>query len=126
MNVIFNENDIILLTETWSSDVFNYDVQNFKFFVVNREFKSKGAKRNSGGIIVYIRDSLCKHVEFIKKTEDCILWLKIDKSLFDAECDILLCLAYNTPQGSSREVFYSQSIFDIICTDMIEINKTYE
>lgn len=50
MKSLFKEHDISLFTETWSSNIYNYDVTIFQHFIENR--KGKGPKerewRNNG------------------------------------------------------------------------------
>jgi len=33
-----------------------------------------------------------------------LIWVNIDKSVFNVDTDVFLCLAYNVPTGSTREV----------------------
>ena len=101
MQRLFMSHKILLFTETWLNDFYNYDVPNFHSFILNRD-KRVGSKRSSGGVIVYIHDSLKRHVDFVKNSDDCIIWIKIKGNLFNLERDILLCLTHNVPHGSSR------------------------
>ena len=70
------KNDILLFTESWSNEQFNYEVPHLKHFILHRQNKSVTAKRDSGGIGVYVHERLCKYVEFMKNNEDNIIWLK--------------------------------------------------
>ena len=79
MKTMFNKNDIVLLTETWSNDNFNYDIQNFTLFKLHRHNIVKGSKRSSGGVMIHVKN-LSRHVEFLKISSDCVLWLKLDVS----------------------------------------------
>ena len=58
---IFKNNDLVLLTETWTNEFSDISVNNFESFVLNRIEKKAASKRNSGGIILYIRE------EFVTK-----------------------------------------------------------
>ena len=102
MKQLFKDHDVLLFTETWSSDCYNYNVLNFQSCVVNRTCTSEGAKRNSGGMIVYVHERLKKYVHFVKSSCESVLWLRFDKCLFNIETDVLLCLTYNVPKGSTR------------------------
>ena len=104
MNQIFKDNDIILLKETLSNNLFNYNVENCDYYVLHRKMKSKYAKRDSGGLIVYVHQKLKPYVELLKFSGDCMIWLKCSKTLFNFENDLFLCLVYNIPKGSSREM----------------------
>ena len=47
---IFNSNDIVLLTETWTDNSSEVAVSNFEAFILNRVEKKQKSKRNSGGV----------------------------------------------------------------------------
>jgi len=52
---MFCKNDILLFTESWSNEQFNYEVPQFKHFILHRQNKSVNrAKRDSGGIVIYV------------------------------------------------------------------------
>ena len=53
---IFQHNDLILLTEIWIDD-----------FQLNRTDKKRNAKRDSGGIALYIKSSLMRQYVLLKK-----------------------------------------------------------
>jgi len=57
----FANKDIVFFTETWGCDDFNCEVNSFRHFVVNRSRKLIGTTRNSGGVIIYIRNDLCNN-----------------------------------------------------------------
>jgi len=48
LRTIFQNNDILFLTETWLNDMFNDNVENFDHYFLNRKRKAKGAKRDCG------------------------------------------------------------------------------
>ena len=56
----------------------------------------------------------------VKMVEDCIIWFKFSGYLFNFDNDVYVCLCYNTPIGSSREIFNDKNIFDMIVDDMVE------
>ena len=56
-------------------------VDGFSVCQLNRVEKKYNAKRDSGGIALYIKNSLTRHCELLKKENDDVIWLKIDKSL---------------------------------------------
>ena len=68
-------------------------------------------KRDSGGLIIYLHDKLKQYRSFVKSTNECLLWIKLDKCLFNIDSDLFLCLAYNVPKGSTREHL---NIYDLI------------
>ncbi len=115
--------DIILLTETWTSDVSNINVEGYCCYPAHRTLRKKKARRDSGGLIVYIKDDISSGVEFIRNVNDDLMWLKLDKHFFCIERDIMLCLCYVVPQNSTRQSVINFDIFDRIQTDIAEFES---
>ena len=90
MKELFAKNDILLFTETWSNKLYDYSVDGFHSYILNRSVKLKGSKRDSGGIIIFISDQLKNDVEFLKNTDDCFIWVKLKGNLFKSKSDVLL------------------------------------
>ena len=76
---IFQNHDIILFTETWTSDISDLNVDGFECFPLHRTSKP-GSKRNSGGIAVYFRNEYVSDDILFLQSDDDILWLKISGS----------------------------------------------
>ncbi len=65
--------DIVMLSETWlgkNSDKKKFKIDGFKDIPRNRMFRHKRAKRDSGGIILYIRKSLCQNIRVVQNICD--------------------------------------------------------
>ena len=79
-------------------------------------------------IIIYIADKLQTNADdiLLKTVEDSIIWLKLKGSYFGLKNDLFLCLCYNIPSGSSREVFSESNVFDLILDDMSLFENKYE
>ena len=118
---LFENNDILCFTETWSNKFININVPEFTVFSLNRTDKKIGSKRDSGGIACYVKDSLLNEVSLYKSESDDLIWLKLNKSLFNLEKDVYLCLCYNVPIGSSRQSLIEVNIYDRILTDLNRI-----
>ena len=56
--------------------------------------------RKSGGIGIFLRNDLSDKIHQICTDSDYILWLKMDKSLFNIEQDFLLDILYIPPMQS--------------------------
>ena len=54
IKTLFQNNDIVMFNETWTSESSNLDVENFEHFALHRTQRKLNAKRDSGGIIVYL------------------------------------------------------------------------
>lgn len=120
---IFNSNDIVLLTETWTNNFSDIYVNNFESYVLHRNENKKGSKRCSGGIIVYIRNKYVSKDTLVFTSQDDILWIKIDKSLCFSECDSLIGLCYVIPDESSRQSMTETNIFDRLLDSLVLIEN---
>ena len=45
MQKVFDSSDVVMLTETWTNDFSNIEVNNFESFVLNRKKKRKKKKK---------------------------------------------------------------------------------
>ena len=55
---------------------------------------------------------------------DDILWLKLEGRLFNLTDDVFICLAYNVPEGSSRQgLLDNVNLFDRLSDHMIHIKN---
>ena len=75
---------------------------------------------------MYVSEKIACSVSFLKITTDNIIWLKLDKTLFNTVNDILLCLTYIIPTGSSRENSVESNTYDCIIDDMLSFNTIYQ
>ena len=100
---IFNSHDVVLLTECWTNQFSETIVDNFEAYVLNRSENKKNSKRNSGGIILYIRNKYVSKDNLIFTSQDDILWVKISSSTLSTENDLYICLCYVVPDSSSRQ-----------------------
>ena len=56
LKLIFENNDIVCLTETGGTDDMDFTVNGFIHYHVNRTEFNKNTTRSSDGIIIYLRD----------------------------------------------------------------------
>ena len=93
--------DINILIETWKGDCSDIKIPNYNSFCKYR-IRKKRARRNSGGIIVYVKKDIVKGIEYMKNISRSRnrLWLKLDKSFFGIDEDIYLCGIYVPPINS--------------------------
>lgn len=119
---IFQNNDIILFTETWTSDISDLNVDGFECFPLHRTSKP-GSKRNSGGIAIYIRNEYVSDDILFLQSDDDILWLKISGSKINLVHDLYLGLCYVIPELSSRQSIVDTSTFDRLNDSVISINS---
>ncbi len=70
---MFENHDIVLLTETWTNPLWNIEVAGFEHYVLHRLYKKKGTRRDSGGLAIYVRNNLSKGIKLIKTGQDDII-----------------------------------------------------
>ena len=125
---LFEESDILLFTETWTSEYEEAELQveNFDFIPLHRTELHPRAKRSSGGLLIYLRSSLRNVLTFIQSSCDDILWMKLNGAYFGLQKQIYICLSYVLPAGSSRESLIDIDTFDRIQDNIIEIKLSEE
>ena len=104
-NYYLDNNDIIILSETWLST--KCDMRRNDFYCYhNLRPQAPKAWRPSGGISILIRNDLRsnkgkgKGITFLKENEYCI-WMKICREYFELEADIYICGVYIPPVNST-------------------------
>ena len=70
------------------------------------------AKRNSGGIIIYIKNCFVSEDSLIFTSQDDIIWVKIAASKLSIDKDFYVGLCYVLPDDSSRQSLTDNNIFD--------------
>ena len=119
-NIVKN-NDILALVETHlgNDDYLNLDGFTVKHF---KRLKHKNARKASGGISVFIKNTISKGVQFLdtrnKNSEKC--WIKLQKDELGLTNDIYICFAYISPNNSS---FSKRQDTDAFQNIMADINK---
>ena len=78
-------------------------IPSFTNFRTERK-KHPKAKRNSGGIIMYINNSIIKGITKVAARANSggdVIWVKLDKSYFGLNSHIFLCSGYIIPRADS-------------------------
>ena len=86
--------DINCLIETFTTEDSKLNV---KGYVVDHSFRSnsdKNAKRNSGGIVVYVKSEIFKGTEFLHSEHQDLIWINLKKDLFNMTNDLYICVVY--------------------------------
>ena len=102
--------DIILFFESWANNSACYDIDGFKCYPFNRKIQNKKSKRSSGGIAIYIKQSITKGISIVKNYQDAIVWLKLDKLYFNLTEDIFLASVYIWPENSPMYNIFNVNI----------------
>ena len=109
-----------MLVETWTNKLSNIDIPNYKHFALHRPRRKVRAKRHSGGLIVYIRNDVVPGFELLDEDPHDCMWFKIKKSYFKLPRDVILCVCYVVPQGSSSQGEIECDTFDKIINRILE------
>jgi exonuclease III len=109
---VFNENDIILFTESWTNSFSELHVSGFEHYVLNRTETKKNSKRSSGGIIIYVRNKFVSNETLVFQSNDDIICVKIKGSQLSLTHDLFVCLCYVIPDDSSRQSMIDSNVFD--------------
>lgn len=118
--------DIVLLTETWTNEFSEIYVNEFEAFALHRKENKRKSKRNSGGIILYIRDKFVSADTLVCTSHDDFLWIKISKTVLAMDSDLYVCLCYVTPDDSSRQSLNETNIFDRLLESVVSIDSKSE
>ena len=123
---IFKNNDVILLTESWTNDFSQLNVNNYEYFVLNRTENKKSSKRASGGIIVYIRNEYVSNETLVFKSNDDIICIKIEGCKLSLLNDLFICLCYVVPDESSRQTMIDSNVCDRIIDFITSLDAKHE
>ena len=92
--------DMISLCETCASEQDDVTLEGFMYYNYPRIYKHHAAKRNSGGLGLFIRNELQNGVTIWTNTDDVTAWIILKKSFFGFE-NIYLANVYLAPEGST-------------------------
>ena len=123
-----NNYDIILLTETWTSNLSNIHINGYESFNCPRLKCNKKAKRDSGGIAIYYKQYLSNHIELMKCNQVGIVWLKLSKQFLCVDNDAYFCVCYIPPEGSAvyrnrKSSLYEVDFFELLNADYMFYNN---
>ena len=88
-----------------------------------RKVKHKRAKRKSGGIFIFIWDSLKDGVSIIRNHFDTIIWLKLDRHFFGFDEDCYLSSVYLWSYESSIRGTIDDDLFEILQNDIFDFDS---
>ena len=82
VKLLFSENDCILFTKNWGNEHTDFHVNGFTHYMLTRTEYKTNSKRSSGGITLYVKNTLIKsHPNVLYKTDsDDVIWLKLDNT----------------------------------------------
>ena len=113
------EHDILCVIETHLDQFDCVDIPGYVFFSQPR---TQAYKRKSGGIGIYVKDSISKFVKIDKSCNDYILWLRLDKILLGCNEDIFIGAVYLPPENSR---FFTADDFDCFENSILDMCSTH-
>ena len=119
-----NTFDILCFLETWADTLKQFSIDGYRCFDSIR-IKHTNAFRNSGGIAVFVRNSLSDifSVEQLKSASENIIWLKFDCKRVLSGCSYMIGFVYMSPEGSS--IHSEENLFQILENEMAEFKNSY-
>jgi len=94
---LVNNFDIFCLSETHTDTYDIIELKNYKFLAKHRE---QEYKRKSGGIGIFVKDTLTPFVNIIQSNTEYILWISICKTITKLDENILIGAVYVPPEHS--------------------------
>ena len=91
----------LIETHHTSEDIGKLHIEHYRCHSVCRP-KSKNVKRHkpSGGIAVYVHNSIAPGVSFMNEAGSESIFVQLKKEYFNFRCDVYLCFAYLVPSSS--------------------------
>ena len=109
---------MIILYETWTHSKSNIGINGYKSYNLYRKFQHRRANRCSGGIVVYIKDSISAGVDIVKNHFDTIIWFKLNNKFFKTANDVYLSCVYIWGENSPAYNHIDVDLFSILQSDI--------
>ena len=120
---MISDYDVLLFTETWHSRPNDLHIEGYDYFSCPRPRFNARAKRDSGGVIVYFRNSLRDHIQLVELNSNGAVWFKLLKNRSDVEYDSYFCTCYIPPEESKvyknlKSSLYEYDFFEYLNTSI--------
>ena len=112
---LIQEYDLFCVTETKvdSSDIIG--LHGYKFF---SQCRKQRIIQKSGGIGVFVKESISPYIGVIESDSDYILWLKLSKSFLQTDEDFIFGVVYIPPTNSRFNNSDVLDLFEVEITSM--------
>ena len=102
-----------------SSRIFNIEgYTNFNYY---RKFIKKKACRCSGGVVLFIRNTISCGVSIVKNHLDSVIWIKLDRVFFfHFDLDIFIAGLYVWPENFSMYDYFDTDFLYLLQSDIYE------
>ena len=112
---LISNDDLFCVTK---SKLDNHDLVTMPGYKFISQPRHQKLLRKSGGIGVLVKDTISRHISIIDSDSDYLLWLKLSKSFFNAEDDLIVGVVYLPPTDSRFSNPDELEMFDIEITTM--------
>jgi hypothetical protein len=120
---MIGEFDVLACSETWIWPNDSIEIDNFVNWDYQRLVIHPNAKRNSGGISIYVKQSILPHVSPLKSSNDNIVWVKFNTSLMGTDRPVAIAFVYFPPSDSTHSV--DQNFFNTLEHDIATYQEHY-
>ena len=117
---LINKYDLFCVCET---KLDKYDDINLPGYVFLSQCRKQKYIRKSGGIGVFVKQSLSSLVSFVESDSDYVLWLSISKKAYNTDEDIIVGAIYIPPNDSRFYNPVEMEQFNVETTNMCVSNK---
>ncbi len=118
---LFKNHNIVCINETWLKN--DVTIKGFREYYSHRTDRHFKARKDSGGLCIFVKDEINHCIERLPSASDDILWLKVNKSRSKLDYDIFICCAYISPEKSSYTKRQTKNILDFIDIDVNRYKK---
>lgn len=119
--------DIIGFVETWTNDIDQkLLIPGFQLLCESNRTKHKNARRNSGGIILYVKNAITKGITRIQKSHSDILWIILNQNFFNLTKDLYIATIYFSPENlsiHSSSIANIEKVYDKLLSDVTKYSK---
>ncbi|XP_077984642.1 uncharacterized protein LOC144439242 [Glandiceps talaboti] len=102
------------IRETWMTPQVNIDIPGFTYHINSRKQKHARAKRESGGLLVLIRDCLVKCIDIIENDVEDMIWMRLKAGKCGLIQDVYICGIYVAPENSTIYRNRDQDQFELL------------
>ena len=104
--------------ESWTHNKSDIKLNGYESSNFYRRFQNRRANRCSGGIVLYLKDSISDGTKVVKNHANSIIWLKLDKNYFKIESDVYIAGVYIWCENSPAYDIVDVDFFSLLQNDI--------
>ena len=118
-----HKHDIIGLVETWCNEGDDFNIPGYQYFSSVRT-KTSTLGRQSGGILIYIKEHLAKITRLVNSVSRNILWVCIELKILGFPKNLIVGTVYISPENSS--IHSEEDTFHLLENEIIQLKNQAE